>query len=125
MYGFFATYKLLGSASVGASDNCFGSGGMNVSSQEVERILHQHPAILQTAVVGVPDAKWAEAVTAFVILRPGFTTDQADIIQHCKQNLAPYKVPKAVHFVDSLPKDTQGKLLKRELRRMYTPKNPT
>jgi acyl-CoA synthetase (AMP-forming)/AMP-acid ligase II len=92
------------------------SGGMNVSSQEVERALHAHPGVLRAAVVGLPDPYWSEAVTAFVIPREGVTLDPDALIAHCKQELAGYKVPKAVHLVEELPVDPQGKILKRVLR---------
>ncbi|MGI8722646.1 MAG: class I adenylate-forming enzyme family protein [Geodermatophilaceae bacterium] len=92
------------------------SGGMNVSSQEVERALHQHPAVLRAAVVGLPDEKWSEAVTAFVIRRPGLDLDHAELIAFCREQLAAYKAPKTVFMVDELPVDAQGKILKRELR---------
>lgn len=93
------------------------TGGMNVSSQEVERALNQHPAVLMAAVVGLPDEKWSEAVTAFVVLKPGVAADGEALVAHCREYLAPYKLPKAIHIVESLPRDTQGKILKRELRR--------
>jgi acyl-CoA synthetase (AMP-forming)/AMP-acid ligase II len=93
------------------------TGGMNVSSVEVERVLYQHDAVMEAAVVGVPDDYWSEAVNAFVVPRPGVDVDTADVIAHCKERLAGFKVPKAVHVVDALPKDTQGKILKRELRK--------
>jgi acyl-CoA synthetase (AMP-forming)/AMP-acid ligase II len=92
------------------------SGGMNVSSQEVERVLHGHPDVLRAAVVGRPDPYWSEAVTAFVIPRPGALPDPDVVIAFCKQRLAGFKVPKAVHVVAELPVDAQGKILKRELR---------
>ena len=94
------------------------TGGMNVSSQEVERILYAFPGLLQVAVVGVPDDYWSEAVTAFVVPNADVTIDPDEVIQHCKSQMAGYKVPKTVHIVDDLPKDTQGKILKRELRKM-------
>jgi acyl-CoA synthetase (AMP-forming)/AMP-acid ligase II len=90
------------------------TGGMNVSSQEVERVLHAHPAVLRAAVVGMPDPYWSEAVTAFVI--PRGDADRDALLAHCKEHLASYKVPKAVHLVDELPVDPQGKVLKRKLR---------
>jgi acyl-CoA synthetase (AMP-forming)/AMP-acid ligase II len=92
------------------------SGGMNVSSQEVERTLHEHPAILRAAVVGLPDDYWSEAVTAFVIPRPETQVDTADVIAFCRDRMAAYKAPKSVRIVDELPVDAQGKILKRELR---------
>ncbi|MFC4943593.1 class I adenylate-forming enzyme family protein [Pseudonocardia sp. GCM10023141] len=92
------------------------SGGMNVSSQDVERVLHAHPDVLRAAVVGLPHEYWSEAVTAFVIPRAGAPVDADVLIAHCKEQLASYKVPKAVHLVAELPVDAQGKILKRELR---------
>lgn len=92
------------------------SGGMNVSSQEVERVLQAHPGVLRAAVVGRPDPYWSEAVTAFVIPRPGAAPDPATLVAHCRAQLAAYKVPKAVHLVETLPLDPQGKVLKRQLR---------
>ncbi len=94
------------------------SGGMNVSSQEVERVLYGFPGVMQVAVVGVPDDYWSEAVTAFAVTASDAEVDPEAVIAHCKEHLAGYKVPKAVHLVDELPTDTQGKILKRELRAM-------
>jgi acyl-CoA synthetase (AMP-forming)/AMP-acid ligase II len=93
------------------------SGGMNVSSQEVERVLHAHPDVLRAAVVGRKDEYWSEAVTAFVIPRPGATPDPAEVIAFCRERLAGFKTPKAVRVLAELPVDAQGKILKRELRR--------
>jgi acyl-CoA synthetase (AMP-forming)/AMP-acid ligase II len=92
------------------------SGGMNVSSQEVERVLHAHPGVARAAVVGVADERWSEAVTAFVVLEAGAVVDAPALQAHCAEHLARYKVPKVVHLVDALPVDGQGKILKRELR---------
>ncbi|HEV7470772.1 MAG: Long-chain-fatty-acid-CoA ligase [Pseudonocardia sp.] len=93
------------------------TGGMNVSSQEVERVLHAHPDVLRAAVVGLPDEYWSEAVTGFVIPRQGCAPDPAGIVAFCREHLAGYKTPKAVHVVAELPVDPQGKILKRELRK--------
>ena len=99
------------------------SGGYNVSSQEVERTVYQCPGVAQVAVVGLPDEYWSEAVTAFVVPL-GADVRPAAVIAHCKDRLVNYKVPKAVHVVDALPVDVQGKILKRELRRIHgTPAN--
>jgi acyl-CoA synthetase (AMP-forming)/AMP-acid ligase II len=95
------------------------TGGLNVSSQEVERALQAHPDVVRAAVVGLPDDYWSEAVTAFVVLSPGTAVSAEDLRAHCKAEMAAYKVPKAVHVVDELPVDPQGKLLKRELRRVH------
>ena len=92
------------------------TGGMNVSSLEVEQAILEIPGVLEVAVVGVSDEVWSEAVVAFVVTKSNDKIDSVKIISHCKSNLAGYKVPKVVHFKDSLPKDLQGKILKRILR---------
>ena len=96
------------------------TGGVLVASREVEEALFTHPAVSEVAVVGLPDDKWIEAVTAFVVLRPGHTVDEATLIAFAREHLAPYKLPKKVLFVDTLPRNTAGKLLKRELRKQYS-----
>lgn len=95
------------------------TGGVLVASREVEEVLFTHPAVSEVAVVGLPDDKWIEAVVAFVVTRAGETTDEATLIGHARAHLAPFKLPKRVMFVESLPKNTAGKLLKRELRRQF------
>ena len=92
------------------------SGGSNIYPREIEEVLFTHPAVAEASVIGVPDEKWGEAVLAVVVLRPGMSADQADIIEHCKNHIASFKKPKAVAFVESLPKSSYGKILKRELR---------
>ena len=94
---------------------------MNISSQEVERALQTHPAVLRAAVVGVPDDYWSELVTAFVITKPDAQVDEADLIAHCREQMAAYKAPKAIRLVEEFPTDPQGKVLKRELRTMGAP----
>jgi fatty-acyl-CoA synthase len=95
------------------------TGGVLVASREVEEILFTHPAVSEVAVVGLPDDKWIEAVTAFVVLRPEQIVQEADLLALARQHLAPYKLPKKVVFIDTLPRNTAGKLLKRELRKLY------
>src|ERR1700733_6717741 len=95
------------------------TGGVLVASREVEEILFTHPAVSEVAVVGLADDKWIEAVTAFVVLRPQQTVEEADLLALARQHLAPYKLPKKVVFIDTLPRNTAGKLLKRELRKLY------
>lgn len=95
------------------------TGGVLVASREVEEVLFTHPAVSEVAVVGLPDAKWIEAVTAFVVLRQGHAVDEAELIAHARPHLAAFKLPKRVTFVPELPRNTAGKLLKRELRRQY------
>ena len=100
------------------------TGGVLVASREVEEVLFTHPAVSEVAVVGLPDDKWIEAVTAFVVLRPGHRVDAPTLQALARQHLAPYKLPKKVMFVDHLPRNTAGKLLKRELRKQYSVANP-
>jgi long-chain acyl-CoA synthetase len=95
------------------------SGGENIYPREVEEILYRHPAVLEAAVIGIPDQYWVERVHAVVTTKKGASTTAEEIIAFCKKNLASYKAPKSVEFVDSLPKNPAGKILKRELREKY------
>lgn len=95
------------------------SGGENIYSTQVEAAIHEHPAVLESAVFGVPDPEWGEAVKAVVVLKPGMQASEADIIATAAQHLASYQKPKSVDFVDSLPKAPTGKILKRVLRDPY------
>ena len=92
------------------------SGGENIYSREVEEALLAHPDLVDAAVVGVPDAKWGEAVKAFVVSKPGRVLTEIDIIAHCKERIASYKCPKAVAFLDELPRVASGKVNKVALR---------
>jgi fatty-acyl-CoA synthase len=92
------------------------SGGENISSIEVEDVLYRHPAVLAAAVVAKPDPKWGETPCAFLEIKPGVEVTPADIIAHCKQHLAGFKVPKTIVFGD-LPKTSTGKIQKFELRK--------
>ncbi len=95
------------------------SGGENVASREVEEMIYRLPQVSEVAVIGLPDPKWVEAVTAVVVVKAGQTLDEAAVISHCTQHMAGFKCPKRVIFTDSLPKNPSGKLLKRELRLIY------
>jgi fatty-acyl-CoA synthase len=97
------------------------SGGENVSSREVEEVLYEHDAVLEVAVISVPDETWIEAVAAVVVLRDGSTADAEELRAFARERLAGFKVPKAFNFVDELPKNPSGKILKRELRDAYAP----
>jgi O-succinylbenzoate-CoA ligase len=93
------------------------SGGENIASSEVERVLYEHGAVLEAAVVGHPDDRWGEVPVAYVVLStPSATPEQ--LIEHCREQLARFKVPKHVVVVDALPRNPSGKVLKRELRRL-------
>jgi long-chain acyl-CoA synthetase len=92
------------------------TGGENVYPREVEEVLYRHPAVLECAVIGVPDEKWVERVHAVIVLKEGCTAHSDEIINFCKDSLARYKAPRSVEFMEALPKNPQGKILKRELR---------
>jgi acyl-CoA synthetase (AMP-forming)/AMP-acid ligase II len=92
------------------------SGGENIAGSEVERVLYEHPAVLEVAVVGRPDARWGEVPVAHVVRREDATVTEDELIEHCRTQLARFKVPKAVVFLDALPRNPSGKVLKRELR---------
>ena len=92
------------------------SGGANIYAREVEDALHCHPAVLEAAVIGVPDEKWGEAVHAVVAKQPGATVTANDLIEHCRSLIASYKKPSGVTFVADLPKQENGKIDKLALR---------
>ncbi|MCF8587239.1 fatty acyl-CoA synthetase [Gordonia liuliyuniae] len=92
------------------------TGGVLVASREVEDAVYLHPAVAEVAVIGTPDEKWIEAVTAVVVVKDGQTATEDELIAFVKERIAPFKVPKSVMFVDELPRNQSGKLLKRELR---------
>ena len=95
------------------------TGGENVASREVEEVLYQHPDIEEVAVFGTPDPKWIELVTAVVVPKNGAVIKDAEIISYSRERLAGFKCPKRVHIAERLPKNPSGKILKRELKRMY------
>ncbi|MEO6396902.1 MAG: long-chain-fatty-acid--CoA ligase [Tepidiformaceae bacterium] len=96
------------------------SGGENIYCTEVENAIYEHPAVLEASVIGIPDAKWGEAVLAVVVPRAGATPTESDIIEHCRTLIAGYKCPKSVVFLQTpLPKSGAGKILKTELRKPY------
>ena len=95
------------------------TGGENVASRVVEEMIYRLPQVSEVAVIGLPDAKWVEAVTAVIVVKAGQALDEAAVIAHCTQHMAHFKAPKRVVFTDTLPKNPSGKLLKRELRLRY------
>jgi acyl-CoA synthetase (AMP-forming)/AMP-acid ligase II len=95
------------------------SGGENVASAEIERVLYQHSAVLECAVIAIPDEQWGEVAKAVITLRPGREASEAEIMDHCRKHLAGFKIPKSVEFADSLPKGGTGKILKKVLRQKY------
>jgi fatty-acyl-CoA synthase len=96
------------------------SGAENIYPKEIENVLYEHPSILEASVIGVPDEKWGESVMAVVVLKPGEQVTEAELIQYCKGNLASYKKPKSITFVQELPKNPSGKILKHVLRKQYS-----
>lgn len=96
------------------------TGGVVVSSREVEECLYAHPAVAEVAVIALPDEKWVEAVCAIVSLKAGASLSEDELIHFAKGRIAPFKVPKSIFFRQELPRNTAGKLLKRELRREYS-----
>jgi len=92
------------------------SGGENIASAEVERVLYEHPQVLEAAVVGMPHPKWGEVPKAYVVVKPGGTLTEQELIEWCQGKLAKFKIPKAVEFIDALPRNPSGKVLKRDLR---------
>jgi len=95
------------------------SGGFNVYAIEVEAALASHPAVLMSAVVGIPHPEWGEAVHAEVVLRPGASVEAAELIAHAKEKLGSYKAPKSIVFVEQLPTSAVGKMLRRTVREKY------
>jgi acyl-CoA synthetase (AMP-forming)/AMP-acid ligase II len=95
------------------------TGGENVYPAEVENAIFGHPDVADVAVIGVPDDKWGEAVKAIVVLKPGATGNSDSIITWARERVANYKVPKSVDFVQSIPRNPSGKILRRELRAPY------
>jgi len=95
------------------------SGGENIYPREVEDVLYEHPDVREAAVIGVPDEKWGERVHAILVTEEGRTPDLPEILAFARERLAAYKVPKSGDFMDELPKNATGKILKTELRKPY------
>ncbi|MEP7338477.1 MAG: fatty acid--CoA ligase [Acidobacteriota bacterium] len=95
------------------------SGGENISSIEVEGMLYKHPSVLEAACIAIPDEKWGEVPAALVVFKPGMTATEAEIVQFCRDNLAHYKCPKSISFIDALPRTATGKIQKNLLRDKY------
>lgn len=104
---------------VGRNKDMMISGGFNVYAREVEDALQAHPAVAEVAVLGLPDAEWGEVVAAFVVRRPGQTSDADALARHCAELIAGYKKPRVIEFVDVLPRNHAGKVTKNDLRDAY------
>ena len=94
-------------------------GGENVYPREIEEIIATHPAVLDVAVIGVPDQRMGEEIMAVIVPKKGQTVSDEEIVDLCVKNLARYKKPRSIEYVESLPKNPSGKILKRELREQY------
>jgi len=103
----------------GRGDDVIIRGGENISPEEVEDVLHSHPKIDEAAVIGIPDPEWGQEPRAIVVMKKGESADPEDIIQFCRERLAGFKRPRSVVFVDSLPRNHMGKVLRRELRKSH------
>jgi fatty-acyl-CoA synthase len=95
------------------------SGGENVSSIEVEGMLYKHPAVLEAACIAIPDERWGEVPAALVVLKPEMSATEAEVIEFCRERMAHFKCPKAVSFIDTLPRTATGKIQKNLLRDKY------
>jgi len=95
------------------------SGGFNIYPREIEEVIHSYPGVREVAVIGVPDELWGESVKAIIVPEEGASLTESKIIEFCKTKLASYKKPKSIEFVKELPKNNQGKILKRELKKKY------
>ena len=104
---------------VDRSKDMFISGGENVYPAEVENVLYQHPAVTEAAVIGIPDERWGEVGLAVVVKRPGHEITDDELIGFSSGKLARYKIPKRVEFVEALPRNAGGKVVKPELRKQF------
>ena len=95
------------------------TGGENVYSPEIERVLAEHPSVMEVAIIGVPDDRWGETVKAVVSLNPGTEATEEELIGYCAEHLAKFKCPTSVDIIDALPRNPTGKILKRDLRKPY------
>ncbi len=95
------------------------SGGFNIYPREIEEVLNHYPAVMEVAVIGVPDEQWGEAVKALIVLKPGMQAREAELIQFCNENLTRFKKPKSIEFVPDLPKNPYGKIDKKILKEKY------
>jgi acyl-CoA synthetase (AMP-forming)/AMP-acid ligase II len=109
---------------VGRNKDMMISGGFNVYAREVEDALHAHPAVEEVAVLGLPDPEWGEVIAAFVVRRPGQTSDADALTRHCAELIAGYKKPRVIEFVDALPRNHAGKITKNDLRDAYLARHP-
>ncbi len=103
----------------GRADDMIIRGGENISPEEVEDVLHSHPRVEEAAVIGIPDLEWGQQLRAIVVLKEGEVASDGEIMEYCRSKLAGFKRPRSVVFVDSLPRNTMGKVLRKTLREQY------
>jgi acyl-CoA synthetase (AMP-forming)/AMP-acid ligase II len=103
----------------GRGDDMIIRGGENISPEEVEDVLHSHPAVEEAAVFGLTDPEWGQEPCAVVVLKKGVAVDGAEIMEYCRSHLAGFKRPRKVFFEDSLPRNSMGKVLRKQLRMKY------
>jgi len=103
----------------GRGDDMIIRAGENISPEEVENALYSHPKVEEAAVIGVPDPEWGQIPKAVVVLKKGQTATEEEIMEHCRAKLASFKRPRSVVFVDELPRNTMGKVLRKKLREVY------
>jgi len=103
----------------GRGDDMIIRGGENISPEEVEDVLHSHPKVEEAVVIGVPDPEWGQQPRAVVVLKKGEVATDEEIMEYCRSKLAGFKRPRSVVFVDSLPRNPMGKVLRKALREQY------
>jgi acyl-CoA synthetase (AMP-forming)/AMP-acid ligase II len=103
----------------GRGDDMIIRGGENISPEEVENVLHSHPKIEEASVIGIPDMEWGQEPRAVVVLKKGEVATSEEIIEYCRLKLAGFKRPRSVVFIDALPRNQMGKVLRKKLREEY------
>ena len=103
----------------GRGDDMIIRGGENISPEEIENVLHSHPKIEEAAVIGIPDTEWGQEPRAVVVLKKKDAPTAEEIMEYCRSRLAGFKRPRSVVFIDSLPRNAMGKVLKKELREKF------
>ena len=105
---------------VDRKDDMIITGGLNVYPKEIEDVLNSHHAIVESAVIGIPDEKWGEAIMAVVIVKRNFNVTKKELIEYCSKNLASYKKPRRIEFVDELARNTLLKVSRHKMREQYS-----